>query len=258
MLMSYWKAEKLKNAHTVSAKLFWLIPLISISIASLLSAMDAEYYQLNQYNWWYTLFLPMLIILIAGFTQQREKKLKNRAVSSLSVDWKKMWAVKNLYMIRALLYSSFIIYFAQEIISRIFAAGEVRVVTSVSGFIAVLLCIVLNLWQIPLWLFISEKLGFIPGLLLSLACNMVLGVVAAVEKWWIWIPFSYTGRIMCPVLKILPNGLPAVPESTTFSEWLLDKSAIGAGTGVSLILFAFICVFTAKWYEKRGVRGWEN
>lgn len=258
MLMSYWKAEKLKNAHTVSAKLFWLIPLISITIASLLSAMDADYYQMNQYNWWYTLFLPMLIMLFAGFTQQREKKLKNRGVSSLPIDWKKIWVVKNLYIIRALVFSSFIIYAAQEIISRIFAAGEVRVVTSASGLIAVLLCIILSLWQIPLWLFISEKLGFIPGLLLSLACNMVLGVVVAVEKWWIWVPFSYTGRIMCPVLKILPNGLPAVSESTTFYEGLLNKSAIGEGVGVSLILFVFISLFTAKWYEKRGLRGWEN
>ena len=59
---------------------------------------------------------------------------------------------------------------------------------------------------------------------------------------------------MCPVIKILPNGLLAVPESATFSQELLNKDAIFLGITVSIILFVLFSFLTAKWYENQEAR----
>ena len=59
---------------------------------------------------------------------------------------------------------------------------------------------------------------------------------------------------MCPILKILPNGLMAVLESQTFVPEVLDISQIPFALTVSIILFILITYVTAKWYEKQEAR----
>lgn len=258
MLKAYMKSEALKNAHTVSAKLFWLVPLVSIAVAVLFSGWDSRYYQINQYNWWYVLFYPMLLLLSTAFTVQREGRMKNRVISALPVDLKRLWAAKVAYIMKVLLTASAIIYCAWEILGRLFAAEGVREISSGAGFGAAVLWVILSLWQIPLWLFINQIFGFAVGIILGLAANIGLGVIGALYSWWLLNPFSYISRVMCPVLGILPNGLPAVPGSQTFFEGVLDRSVIPAGIGMSVLLFSISYTLTAGWYQRRGNAGWEN
>lgn len=258
MLKAYMKSEALKNAHTVSGKLFWLVPLVSVAVAVLFSGWDSRYYQMNQYNWWYVLFYPMLFLLSTAFMVQREGRMKNRAISALPVDLKKLWAAKVAHIVKVLLTASAIIYCAWEIFSRLFAAGGAREISSGAGFGAAALWVILSLWQIPLWLFINQTFGFAVGIILGLAGNIGLGVIGALYDWWLLNPFSYISRVMCPVLRILPNGLPAVPGSQTFFEGVLDHSVIPVGVGMSLLLFIISYVLTARWYQRKGDAGWEN
>lgn len=258
MLKAYMKSETLKNAHTVSAKLFWLVPLVSIAVAVLFSGWNSRYYQMNQYNWWYVLFYPMLLLLSTAFAVQRERRMKNRVIGALPVDLKKLWAAKVAYIVKVLLIASAIVYCAWEIFSRLFASGGARGISSGAGFGAAILWVILSLWQIPLWLFINQIFGFGVGIILGLAGNVGLGVIGALEGWWLLNPFSYISRVMCPVLGILPNGLPAVPGSQTFFEGVLDRSVISAGVGMSVLLFIISYVLTAGWYQRKGDAGWEN
>ena len=259
MLKAYIKAENLKHTHTVTAKLFWLVPLFAIVIPVFLSTQNAGYYyQMNQFNWSYTTFYPMLLLLSAAFAVQREKKLKNRVISALPIDLNKVWAAKAAYILKTLAVSAIIIYAAEETISRIFAAGGSRTISGPAGFEAVLLWIILILWQIPLWLFVFHILGFAAGMILGLAGNIALGVLGALSKWWLLNPFTYINRLMCPVLKILPNNLPAVPESQTYFEGVLNPNVIPRGIVASLLLFIVLYILTAKWYQREGETGWEN
>lgn len=257
-MLAYIKAENLKNRHTVSAKLFWIVPLVSILISSMLGAQEAKYYQTNQYNWWYTTFFPMLLLLSTAFTVQREKKLKNRAMGALSIDMKKLWTAKIFNSLKTLVLAVIIVYSAQEVISRIFASGAVRGISSLSGLAAAGLWLVLSAWQIPLWLFVNHTCGFAAGIILGLAGNIGLGLIGALSRWWVLNPFTYICRLMCPVLKILPNNLPAKPGSMTFYPGVLDTSVIPVGIGCSVVLFAICYFLTAGWYKRKGVRGWEH
>ena len=58
-------------------------------------------------------------------------------------------------------------------------------------------------------------------------------------------------KLMCPVLQILPNGLPAVPESVMFTPQALEKSVIVPGILLSMGLFALLTAMTARWYQRR-------
>mgnify|MGYP000031290973 FL=1 len=58
-------------------------------------------------------------------------------------------------------------------------------------------------------------------------------------------------KLMCPVLQILPNGLPAVPESVMFTPQVLEKSVIVPGILLSMGLFALLTAMTARWYQRR-------
>ncbi len=258
MLAAYIKAEELKSRHTVSAKLFWIVPGISVLLGLLFSGKDARYYQTNQFNWWYTTLFPMLLLLSTAFTEQRERKLKNRAMQVLPVDMKKLWAAKVFCSFKTLFLAAAVIFLAQEGISRIFAGGAAREISTTAAFTAAVLWLVLSAWQIPLWLFVNQKFGFTFGLLVGLVCNAGVGILGATYVWWIVNPFSYICHLMCPVLKILPNGLPAEPGSMTFYPELLDTSAIPIGVGISVVLFIVCFAVTAFWYEKRGKKGWEK
>lgn len=258
MLTSYIKAEQLKSSHTVLAKLFWVVPLVSVLISSYFSNGNVKYYQMNQFNWWYTTFFPVLILTAAAFLVQRERKVKNRIMSALPLELKKVWAAKVLRIVGILLRAVILLYCAQEIISRVLAGGGTRIISSQSGLMAVLLCVVLSLWQIPVWMFVNEKLGFTVGIVLGLICNIGLGLVGASADMWMLNPFYYSNRLMCPLLGILPNNLPAVPESMYYFEGALDMSVIPVGVILSIVLFVFTFLVTAVWYQRKGIKGWEN
>lgn len=257
-MLTYIKAENLKNRHTVTAKLFWIVPLVSIVLAFIFCGQDVRYYQINQFNWWYTTLFPMLLLLSTAFVGQRERKIKNRAMGTLPVDIEKLWAAKVFYSFQTLVFAVLILFCAEEVLSRVLASGLERDISTISVLVAVVLWLILSAWQIPLWAFVNQKFGFATEVLLGLGGNVVLGILGALSKWWMLNPFSYINRLMCPVLKILPNSLPAEPGSQTFYPELLGKAVIPIGIGCSLLLF-FICyTVTLKLYQAKGEKGWEN
>lgn len=258
MLLAYIKAENIKNRHTVAANLFWIVPLISISEAFFLSPSGVKYYQMLQFNNWYTILFPMLLLLSTAFTVRREKKLKNRVMAALPLDMKSLWAAKVFYSIKTSVLAMLILYCAEELISRVGAGSGGRVIGSEAGLFAIFLLIAVSLWQIPFWLFINELFGFAAAFIMGLVCNIGLGILGALSSSWALNPFSYMSRLMCPVIKVLPNGLPAQPGNQTFFPGVLDSSVIPVGVFLSLLLFVICFGLTAVWYKRKGAKGWEN
>uniref|UniRef100_UPI00359C861B lantibiotic immunity ABC transporter MutE/EpiE family permease subunit n=1 Tax=Faecalicatena contorta TaxID=39482 RepID=UPI00359C861B len=258
MLLAYVKSENLKNRHTVASRLFWLVPLFSILLSFVFSGQDGRYYQMNQYNWWYTTFFPMLLLLSTAFAGQRERKMKNRAMGALPINMKTLWSAKILYSLKTLVLAVLILFCVQEVVSRLLVFGGAREISGLAGLAAAVLWIVLSLWQIPLWLFVNQSLGFAAGILLGLAGNIGLGILGALTKWWVVNPFTYISRLMCPILKILPNGLPAEPGSQTFFPEVLKITVIPLGVCISVALFLGVWALTAGWYAGKGQKGWES
>ena len=64
-------------------------------------------------------------------------------------------------------------------------------------------------------------------------------------------PGAIPARLMCVVLKVLPNGLLAKEGMATFALELLDERMVGAGILSALFWFIFLWFLSRKIYERR-------
>ncbi len=114
--------------------------------------------------------------------------------------------------------------------------------------ITVFLLTVTQLWEIPVFLFLSARFGMIAELLICLFLTVGGTVIASTGKWYLLVS-AIPMRILCPFLRILPNGLPAEDGNP-----LLEMGAVVPGICLSMIWFVFATILFLNWFEKREVK----
>lgn len=247
-MYSYFKAEALKIKHTFIIKLGVIAPIFTILLSA---TLVLGYFQMGAYNWWYTTILPGLISLVCTLAAVKDTKMKNRAVLSLPIDLKKIWAAKILICTAVITISSLILFLGTSLVAGVSALNKAADITAINAFAGILVLIITFLWQIPLCLFLGSKVGMFITIIISFAANAVLGILAATEKIWWAVPYAIPARLMCPILKVLPNGLPAVKGSETFKSELLSNGVILPGIIIAIVLFCILTIITARWYSKQ-------
>jgi ABC-2 type transport system permease protein len=235
---------KIKNLFL--SKLVWLMPILTAALTMFLSPRN---FQKSSYNFWYVLMLPGSVSLIFTLLSRIDGRMKNKAVISLPLDLGKVWLAKVLVGIKCMSISCFIIFLA-ALISPIIVKSE-NVPIGI-GLAATIILIATFAWQVPLCMFLGNKIGLYQTIIIIIPVNFVSSILAVKNYWWA-LPFSYPARLMCPILKILPNGLPAVPGSVTFTEEVLKLWNIPLGLSISVILFFAVTWLTAKWYKLQEV-----
>lgn len=248
-----YKSEKIKYRHTIAGKLFFIAPVLTILLAY---GLAMNYGLADGYNWWYMLLLNGTISLYACLAGQKDKKLKNRAVLSLGVEPGKVWDAKILtgisMIVRAnMVLSVFSLTVGNVLLPAYWFPQEIQV-SWAQGLAAMALMTLAAIWQVPFCLFLNQKIGFFPALLVNMALS-VTGTIGAVESWWFICPYAIVSRLMCSVLGILPNGLIAKEGSMTFRPELLDKGSILPGVLISLLWLAVLWTAGRYWYRKKGV-----
>ncbi|WP_433770135.1 lantibiotic immunity ABC transporter MutE/EpiE family permease subunit [Bacillus wiedmannii] len=247
-MILYLASEKIKIRHTFLNKLIWLVPFATMLIAFLLSA---DYFQLSSYNWWYIMMLPGMLSLSCVLLAEKDKKMNNRSILSLPVSLKRVWISKVLLILGILSCSCIIFFCGIQLSSLLLNKENFRIIPAANALLGSILLIVTFMWQIPICLFLGNKIGLFPTVLLNIGANGVLGVVLATESIWMISPYTYPSRLMIPILKILPNGLYAEPGSVTFTPELLSYHVILPGVAISVVLFLLFTYVTAKWFEKQ-------
>lgn len=236
------KSEFLKHKHRFILKLLWLGPTITIILVLFL--MSGTFFLEASFNWWYTMILPGTISIIVSFAISAEKKHNHHGLFSVYVNKKKLW-VTQLTVNTFFLFATNIIFFI--IVSTTGVVLNIEIPYA-SSFTATLILSVTFAWQIPLFMLISEQLGSFVAIIISLLCNMGFGIFFAATKLW-YIPFSVPARLMCPVIKVLPNGLPVSPESS-----YSDPSVITSGLFITILLYCCLSILTAIWFDHREVK----
>lgn len=244
-MLQYFLSENIKIKHTFMEKLIWLSPALLILLSM---SLTARYFQVDTYNWWYTWMLSGTLSLSCVYLSRVDGAMKNRATISLPLDLKKVWIAKVFVGIKNISISCVIIFVAAQLSVFIMPINSIINISILNGFIGTIIIIVTCIWQVPLCMFLGSKIGMFPAIILNLGIN-IFSIIMSVGKYW-WInPFTYCDRFLCPVLKILPNGLAAEPGNPTFTPELLNTSVIPLGIGISIGLFLIITYLTAKWYE---------
>lgn len=247
-MIPYVAAEKIKIKHTFLNKLIWLAPLTPMLLTFVLMR---NYFQSGSYNWWYVGILPGMLSLSCVLLVEKDKKMNNRAILSLPISLKRVWLSKILLVLGILICSCMILFCGIQLSSLLVNKDDFQIIPAANALLGSIVLITTVMWQIPVCLFLGNKIGIFPTVLLNIGANAVFGVVFAPHSNWIINPYTYPSRLMIPILKILPNGLPAKPGNITFTPELLSYHVILPGVVISIVLFLFFTYVTAKWFEKQ-------
>lgn len=243
--MNYLQAEHLKHKRTFVRKLLFLFPLLT----ALVSFLAPFWFQINSYNWWYILLCPGLLTLVCSLVERRDNdKLKYQTVLLLPISLRGVW--KSKIGIAAIYFlCGNIIFLCLNLAGGFFflltygLPLTIDVVSAVTGTA----CIVLvNLWEIPLCLWLSRRFGMFVTVLLNCGIGSILGVLTADSGFWMLCPYSWVSHLMISVLGLMPNGLPVSegnPGGPIAMIWITIL--------VSLVLFVALSLVSAKWFVKR-------
>ncbi|MDO5037487.1 MAG: lantibiotic immunity ABC transporter MutE/EpiE family permease subunit [Tissierellia bacterium] len=241
-MKTYLAGEHLKHKGTLVRKVPLIAPLLTLTLSFFLMPL---YFTSNAYNWWSLLLLPLSFALVSGLIYQRdEKNLGYRALFPLDIDLKRVWLAK---IILGLSYMSLALalHLVGVLVLQAFLGPQATgpyPLASLLGTSAFLLGV--NLWQVPLQLFLARKFGFLASLALGPLLALGPGLVLADGPLWIYSPYSWGLRGLVPLLGILPNGIPAPPgHPLASSPWVLPLL-------LSLGLFILLCLATGHWFSR--------
>ncbi|WP_304508085.1 lantibiotic immunity ABC transporter MutE/EpiE family permease subunit [Anaerotignum sp.] len=241
-MLNFIQSEWLKQKHSFNKMLLWLAPLFTILLTLVL--MGGSNLQNGAYNWWYTMLLPGSFTMFSAFTVTREQKKNRHGLFGLAVRKNMLWNAQ-VILCTLFLFMTCMIFFIGITVGGILF-GEA--IPMASSFCASLVLFISFAWEIPLWMFVTEKMGAFISILLSLFCNFGIAVICAVKSFW-WVPFSIPARLMCPLIGVLPNGLQVEAGSK-----IADAHVIFPGMLISIVLYILLTLVTSLWFQKREVQ----
>lgn len=240
-MINYLKAEILKQKHSFNNTIIWLIPIVNIIIALVL--MGTKYIQTASYNWWYMIFLPFTVTYISASIIKKDKKNNFHGMLGLVQDKKHLWYAK-IGMATLYLFLTSFIFSSFTLLCGFLFNKQIPDINNV--FASITLCITFA-WQIPFFMFITLHMNMFISVILSMVSNLLFASICAVGKFW-WIPFSIPARIMCPIIKVLPNGL-LLPSGSILNR----SNVIFPGIAITVVLYLIGSLFTANIFKHQEV-----
>lgn len=238
--MNYLKSEHLKFKRTISNKLLFIIPLITVIFAWIVGGFIGLQY--TAFYWWYAFLLPGAIAILCSLSHRKEENAgKYYSVFSMPMGLSKFEVVKGVILMEKLLVAA--VFLAMLIsISNIISPATVvySVLRSIIGSIGIILA---SVWQIPLCLYLARR----TNLFLPIVFNTILGIflptaLGNTGVWWL-IPYCYAAKLAEPLMGIELNGTFA--GKSGFSIIVLISITL------SLFLFAALSYADAKDFSKR-------
>lgn len=247
LMKNYIFAENLKHKHSFLLKILLIAPIIALLNAF---ALMPSYFSINAYNWWYVILMPATFALIPAMMHRKEeRKLNYRAIFPLNVDLKKIWISK---ILTASIYLSItaILHMLGVFVFQFFLGEQLTGNYAFTTLLfASVLLVITNIWQVPFCFFLAKRFGFIASIVVNAVLGIVLGILLADGSMWIYCPYSWGIRLMVPVMRILPNGIP-----TEVSDPMILNTSLLVPCILSICLFTLLTFITAKWFSKQEVK----
>jgi len=258
-MRAYIQAEHMKYRHTVLKSLAVLLPFVSVFFAAWLTR---EYFAVDSYNWWYMGLCPGMLAIVCGIIGGKDKRKKNLTIFSLPCDMGCIWDAK-IFLAVALSAAAMlcitvftiavgngmenILHLSFDLQSTSFVLHPTIRTQITTGFLIWLT----TLWQIPFCLLLTQKTGPFVMFLIHMGSYIVQAAIFSLKPWFAVFPGAVTSRLMCPILGILPNGLPAVEGQMTYAPELVEMKNLLTGIPAALLWFALLWLLSRKWFERQ-------
>ena len=129
---------------------------------------------------------------------------------------------------------------------------EIPISISLFQAAAGIFCIIVaSMWEIPICLWLSKKIGAFATVVINAGIGSALGIIFANTKYWIFCPYSWMPRLMVPTIGILPNGVPVSEEAGNLPVSLV---MVILALLLSVILFSALIRLGAKGFSRQEVR----
>ncbi|OKP98270.1 lantibiotic immunity ABC transporter MutE/EpiE family permease subunit [Paenibacillus sp. P46E] len=252
-MFSILQSEHLKYKRSFSLKLVWAAPsfFVLFALIALLyipkgQSLPGELFLSMVFNWWPFIFVPLGTALLCALAEVRERKAGHyRGLRLHNIRPGLLWIGKIMVLAYYMLLSSLGTIAAALLAGLLITDGTLPVEKVVY---ASLLTWLVSLSLIPLQLMAAAWKGMAASIGLGVA-GMFAGVLAAPGPHWLYVPWSWALRLMCPVAGVHPNGVPLET-----GDPLLDTSVIPAGIAVSLLFFAASSWLTGVWFDRKEVK----
>ena len=232
----YFQAEQLKYRHTSVAAITLGMPMFTALLAFWLTS---SYFSVDVYNWWYIGLYPGFLGILCSIIGKKDKQKKNYTIWSLPCGMEQIWDAKILVGIK---------------MSAVAVAG----LTLFSMMGQMLLESVGNLkmrlttlWEIPFCLLLAQKISTFLMLVIHVGIYSILSTSVSLKPWFALFPGAITSRLMCVVIKVMPNGLPFEPGQVTYSPELGRVSGLLIGIPAALLWFLVFWLAGRTWFRKQ-------
>lgn len=245
------KAEILKEKRSANAKIFLLTPIIFIVFNLLMNVLMGKspegksFLLATAFNWFPLLILPIVISLLVINILAKEKQSQLNLQKSLGLDRKKIKVAKSLLVLTEVLaivmVSILIIYLVANFILK----------ENISLAMLIKAGVVLFMGVMPLVGFSFFIMSLSSKAFVLLILNFILSIISptpAVKDLWKFYPWSYSLRMLGPIIGVHPNGTFLDTNSL-----LWDKSVITLGIVLSLGVYVLFMVLSINRKEKENV-----
>ncbi|WP_416334649.1 ABC transporter permease [Anaerococcus sp. DFU013_CI05] len=242
------KAEILKEKRSANAKILLLTPIIFIVFNLLMNVLMGKspegksFLLATAFNWFPLLILPIVISLLVINILAKEKQSQLNLQKSLGLDRKKIKVAKSLLVLTEVfaivMVSILIIYLVANFILKENISLAMLIKAGVVLFIGVMPLVGFSFFIMSL----SSK-AFV-----LLILNFILSIISpnpAVKDLWKFYPWSYSLRMLAPIIGVHPNGTFLDTNSL-----LWDKSVITLGIVLSLGVYVLFMVLSINRKEK--------
>ncbi|MGV8906087.1 MAG: lantibiotic immunity ABC transporter MutE/EpiE family permease subunit [Acetobacterium sp.] len=200
--------------------------------------------QNGAYNWWVVLFFPALIPILSSIVINREKNLGYKGLFLFPKDKAFFWIAKNLYLSLLLIFSSSIFMVGILILGFL----DKPTISFKANLLATGILILTFLFQIPICMFLADQFNLFVATLFNLGMVILSVVSFGTGSIIRFSPYGVGVALMCPILYILPNGLP-VPEG---SPLLVNDSILSAGIGCCFLYVLFAGITALAFRNREG------
>ncbi|ODP26538.1 hypothetical protein PTI45_04378 [Paenibacillus nuruki] len=239
-MMQYLKSENLKFKRTFSRKLLIAVPLFNIGFSFF---MNPSFLITNTFNWWSILFIPLTIAILCALSHQKEQKAANyNGIFTLPVSLSTIWYSKTIIIALYMFIMLTFFVVMMMVISMVLPGNSISYIKIIEASAVLWLS---TLWQIPFCLFLAKRWGFVVTLVVNIAGGFLLGIALATQsQWWIS-PWSWSIRMMSPIVGVHPNGVPLPVGSP-----LWNLQVVPVGLALSICFFVIVTLCSASSFNR--------
>lgn len=205
--------------------------------------MSPVYFVTNTFNWWSILFMPIAIALWCAQSNQKEKKAGDYSnILLLPISPSKVWVAKVIVIALQALFSLLLFLVMMGLLSFVYPGMPLFEMRQLEGLLLIWFT---SLWEIPLMLYLAKKWGMGAALITNIVGGLVLGIAFSTKALWWLNPWSWSIRLMMPIIGVHPNGT-LLSQSSHFR----DGSVIIIGILLAAALVIIITALTSFAFKK--------